>query len=206
MTRTLAALILCLSCVAAAASPVKIRIDAEWPVNYPPTELVVTATLDSASTDQDPTPQIGRYRLDALTFEFSRLGVMGTPFTLSADVNQSAFDIYPSAGGGPGEIHLFGNFASSPMPNGILPIDFSLRLYFEAVASDGIDSILAPLAHTYGSMYLSDQIGARSSNFTTSVVSIAQAVPEPAPISLIACGLALAAVFGTRRRTGSLPQ
>lgn len=169
-------------------------------MGYPETRIAVRASVDSGIVDADPWSRIGSYGLASITFSFSRLGTISTPFELVGDVTQSTLHLYPSEAGGPGEVRLFGHFDQSVlMPNGIAPVEFDLRVYFASLGADSLASLEAPLMHTYSSLYVSDQLGARSSNLLSSTFGTSAAeISEPRSFELVFAAIAGLA-FALRR-------
>ena len=186
----------------AVALPITLKLGGSWESGSSTRNVSVTATFDGASLDQNPWNRIGAYQLSSVTFGFTQLGKFSTPFELCGDVSQSQLHLYPSSEGIPtGEVRMFGRFDTiAPFPNGILPTEYDLRMYFTSLPDDSLSALSGVGNLMYSSRYLTDQIGGRSSNFLQSDLQVIQsAVPEPATYALFLTGLGLIC-YTTRRR------
>lgn len=166
MNQCLAVLLLSLASTLTEAAPITLNVNGNWETLAPDQNISVTATFDNLATDQDPLDRIGAYSLTSVTFAFTHLSQFTSPFSVRADVTQSTMHIYPTAPGVPtGEVRLFGRFDQTlPFPNGILPTEFDFRITLASLQNDQLTSLFGNGALPHASLYMSDQLGARSSN------------------------------------------
>lgn len=188
--------------VAAHAAEVKMAIEGSWLNADSGRNLLITAKARLDTTDAAPAMDIGSYAITDLRFDFEQLGVLTTPFMLQADPAHSSMHIYPRRPGeAAGEVRFFGGMDRSVLlPNGLEVIDFDLRLYFSDVLDDTPGSLLHLGALRSGSLWLSDQAGARSGEFAWARASVTSSqVPEPGVALLAVPWLFLALHLSGRR-------
>lgn len=185
----------------ALAAPINLTVIGNWQTLDPTPNVTVSASFDSAAVDQDSWDRIGAYTLTSLEFNLTNIGFPRIPLTLQADTGLSMLHLYPSSAGTPiGEVRLFGSFINTAIfPNGLQALEFDLRLYFDDIQNDGLGALQGNLNHSYASLYLSNSLGAYSSNFNSSTVIISTgAVPEPSGLTLAL--LAFSCLIFTKRK------
>lgn len=195
------------SVVSAHAAEVSMAIEGSWMTADSGRNLLITAKTRLDSTDADTSTGIGSYAITDLRFDFTQLGVLTAPFKLQADPAHSSMHIYPHRPGeAAGEVRFFGGMDRSVlMPNGLEVIDFDLRLYFSEVLNDTPGSLLHLGALRSASLWLSDQVGARSAEFAWARASTTSSqVPEPGVALLAVPWLILAMLLRGRRRARCL--
>lgn len=184
------------------AAPVTLHLAGSWESISSDQNLSVTATFDSASVDQEASPLIGAYPISGITFGFEHLGSFASPFSLIGDPAQTTLHLYPSsAGSSTGELRVFGQFASgSALPNGLVPLEFDLRLTFAQLDGDGLQALASVGSLVSSTFYWVDQVGARSSSIDQPTATVNFDVPEPNSAYLLAIALVAAAWVHRRNR------
>jgi hypothetical protein len=192
--------LLALTAFTVSASPITISVRGSWYNVLSGNNVDIEATIDSTAADRDSSSGLGNYELQSLTFSFTQLPDVSSPFTLTADPTKSSLFIAPASFASPESIvvisGLFG--VNVPFPNGNLGQAYDLRFHNFPLANDSLASILGKQPSGRVSLFLSNQTGAYSDDFWASAVSISGAtVPEPGSLSLAGAALLLL-VMGAR--------
>lgn len=189
------------------AALMNLEVNGLWGDIFGAPNLSIVFSLDSLAGDLNASSSIGEFRVQAVNFNFKSLGVFQTPFTLVGDAQNTLLYSYPDLlGQGGSELRLNGFFDSNhPFPNGIQATEFDLRLSLESTKDDSLETLFKAASTNSTSLYLSDQIGARSSLFSNSnylVTSAVSPVPEIESSHLMFIGLLFIAFMLARKQAG----